>query len=55
MRRLENSNGEIMASLGAYVGRIQANAERQQYASRRGLLRRDKAHDSFLERHTHKV
>ncbi len=49
MNREADANGEVDADYSAQLKRIQTTAERQQYASRINMLRRDIARDSLLK------
>lgn len=48
LRREADSTGEVHSDFTAQLNRIQATAERQQYAARVNMLRRDIARDSLL-------
>lgn len=48
LQREADSTGEVHADFTSHLRRIQAGAERQQYASRVSMLRRDIARDSLL-------
>ena len=49
MIREADAHGEVDADFSSQLKRIQTSAERQQYASRINLLRRDIARDSLLK------
>jgi preprotein translocase subunit SecA len=49
MIREADANGEVDADFSSQLKRIQTSAERQQYASRINMLRRDIARDSLLK------
>jgi preprotein translocase subunit SecA len=49
MIREADANGEVDADFSSQLKRIQASAERQQYAARINMLRRDIARDSLLK------
>ncbi len=48
LQREADASGEVDADFSSQLKRIQASAERQQYASRINMLRRDIARDSLL-------
>ena len=49
MIREADGNGEVYADFSSELRRVQGSAERQQYASRINMLRRDIARDSLLK------
>ena len=49
LQREAEANGEVDADFSSQFNRIQASAERQQYAARINMLRRDIARDSLLK------
>ena len=49
LQREAEANGEVDSDFSSQLKRIQATAERQQYASRINMLRRDIARDSLLK------
>ncbi|MHB8973954.1 MAG: preprotein translocase subunit SecA [Pirellulaceae bacterium] len=51
MQRHGGCSGEVPFDLGRQVRRLQALAERQDYAARCGLLRRDLSRDQLFSRH----